>query len=105
MDPVEEYRMPLLEHLHELRDRLIKALAALIISFFGSFFFSNQIFDWLVAPMDVALKVNGRGTLAMMDTAEGFMVQMKIAGFSASLSSSSAHDFPCKRCTSLKAAR
>ena len=42
MDPVEEYRMPLLEHLHELRDRLIKGLAALIISFFVSFFFSNH---------------------------------------------------------------
>lgn len=83
MDPVEEYRMPLLEHLHELRDRLIKALAALIIAFFTSFFFSGQIFDWLVAPMDVALALNGRGTLAMMDTAEGFMVQMKISGFAA----------------------
>lgn len=73
--------MPLLEHIRELRDRVMVAGAAFLISTLGCFFFSGSLFSWLIAPMQKALADTGRGTLAMMDTAEGVMVQMKIAGF------------------------
>ena len=63
-DPVEEYRMPLLEHLRELRTRLVRAMIALVVCFFVGFAFSQPIFDLLVAPMDVALAKIGRGSLA-----------------------------------------
>jgi sec-independent protein translocase protein TatC len=81
-DPVEEHRMPLMEHLRELRSRLIVCLWALLITVVGSFFFANDIFVILAAPMNDALVVTGRGTMAITQAMEGFMVQMKVAGLS-----------------------
>ena len=42
-DPVESYRMPLMEHLEELRKRLIWAGAAVIVACVVCMGFSNQI--------------------------------------------------------------
>jgi sec-independent protein translocase protein TatC len=47
---IEASRAPLLEHLIELRSRLIKSLIAFIVMFFGCFFFSKQIYNILVYP-------------------------------------------------------
>jgi sec-independent protein translocase protein TatC len=49
-DEVEASRAPLIEHLIELRSRLIKALIAFVIVFFGCFFFSRHIYNVLVYP-------------------------------------------------------
>ncbi len=80
MDPVDEYRMPLMEHLRELRKRLIVCLWTLLLTVVGSFFFANEIFTVLAAPMNAALVETGRGTMAVTQAMEGFMVQMKVAG-------------------------
>lgn len=79
-DPVESYRMPLLEHLIELRSRLIKSLVALIVSFAICLVFANQLWSFLVAPMSQALHDTGRGTMAMSTAMEGFVTMMKVAG-------------------------
>lgn len=79
-DPVDEYRMPLLEHLRELRTRLIVCLWTVLITVVGCFFFANDIFAVLAAPMNDALAATGRGTMAVTQAMEGFMVQMKVAG-------------------------
>lgn len=79
-DPVDEYRMPLLEHLRELRTRLIVCLWTVLITVVGCFFFANDIFAVLAAPMNDALVETGRGTMAVTQAMEGFMVQMKVAG-------------------------
>ena len=47
---IEASRAPLLEHLIELRARLIKSLIAFVVMFFGCFFFSRQIYNILVHP-------------------------------------------------------
>ena len=47
---IEASRAPLLEHLIELRSRLIRSLIAFVIMFFGCFFFSRQIYNILVHP-------------------------------------------------------
>jgi sec-independent protein translocase protein TatC len=47
---IEASRAPLLEHLIELRARLIKSLAAFIVMFFGCFFFARDIYNVLVYP-------------------------------------------------------
>ena len=47
---IEASRAPLLEHLIELRSRLIKSLIAFIVMFFACFFFSKQIYNVLVHP-------------------------------------------------------
>jgi sec-independent protein translocase protein TatC len=79
-DPVDEYRMPLMDHLRELRARLIVCLWTVLITVVGSFFFANDIFAVLAAPMNDALAATGRGTMAVTQAMEGFMVQMKVAG-------------------------
>lgn len=47
---IESSRAPLIEHLIELRSRLIKSLAAFIVMFFVCFFFSKHIYNILVYP-------------------------------------------------------
>ena len=47
---IEASRAPLLDHLIELRARLIKSLIAFVVMFFGCFFFSREIYNILVHP-------------------------------------------------------
>ena len=49
-DEVESSRAPLLDHLIELRTRLIKVMLAFIVGFAICFFFSTDIFNLLVDP-------------------------------------------------------
>lgn len=77
---VDENRMPLLEHLRELRTRVITSMWTLVLSMSVCYIFANDIFAWLVKPMNDALHETGRGTLATTQALEGFMVQMKVAG-------------------------
>jgi len=79
--PVDQFRMPLMEHLRELRRRLIIALAATLVGMVGCLAFVNQIWDFLVAPMNDALVSTGRGTMAITAPLEGFMTLMKVGAF------------------------
>ena len=47
---IEASRAPLIEHLIELRSRLIKSLIAFLAMFFACFFFSRPIYNILVHP-------------------------------------------------------
>src|SRR5258708_14663428 len=49
-EDIEARQAPLMEHLIELRARLIKALIAFFLMFGICFFFSSQIFNVLVWP-------------------------------------------------------
>ncbi len=77
----DDFRMPILEHLRELRSRLILCVVTLVVAFFVTFALANDIFAWLAAPMNDALKSTGKGTLAVTVVMEGFLVQMRVAGF------------------------
>lgn len=79
-DPVDDYRMPILEHLRELRDRVMRAIVALLVTTAACFAFSQPIFDFLARPMVDALTATGTGTLAVTEATEGFVVQTKVAG-------------------------
>lgn len=79
-EQADTFEMPLMDHLRELRRRVIASGWALIIGVALSFGFAGPIFDWLSAPMVAALKETGKGSLAVTQTMEGFMVQMKVAG-------------------------
>lgn len=82
-DPVDAYRMSLMDHLRELRTRLIWSLAALGVSAIVCFTFADHIWAVLVAPMNTALLETGRGTMAMTDPLEGVMTYLKVAGLAA----------------------
>lgn len=51
---IEASRAPLMDHLVELRGRLIVCIVALVISFFACFFISEQIYLLLLRPFVVA---------------------------------------------------
>lgn len=49
-------RMSFMEHLEELRSRLLKALLGLVVAFFASLFFTNELWRIVSAPAVQALK-------------------------------------------------
>lgn len=53
-DEVESSRAPLIDHLIELRQRLLLVMAFLAAGFIGAFVFSNQIYEWLLYPYQEA---------------------------------------------------
>ena len=50
-EDIEASKAPLMDHLIELRSRLIKALLAFGIAFIFCFFFAKQIYNVLVWPL------------------------------------------------------
>lgn len=53
-DEIEASRAPLLDHLTELRNRVVWALGALIVAFIGCFIVAEPIFEFLVEPFRAA---------------------------------------------------
>jgi sec-independent protein translocase protein TatC len=76
---IDDTKQPLLEHLIELRRRLLWCLATLVVTFFICFAFAKDIFAVLVQPL---LKA-GQGRLIYTDIFEAFFVQVKVALFAA----------------------
>ena len=79
MRDIDDTKQPLLEHLIELRRRLLWCLATLVLTFFICFAFAKDIFAVLVQPL---LKA-GQGKLIYIDIFEAFFVQVKVALFAA----------------------
>ena len=81
-DEIEQSKAPLLDHLIELRSRLIKAVIAFAIAFIFCFAFAKQIYNILVWPF---VWVAGVENSKFIYTAllEYFLTQLKIAMFGA----------------------
>jgi sec-independent protein translocase protein TatC len=82
VEDIESTKAPLIEHLIELRSRLIKALIAFAIVFISCFFFAKQIYNVLVWPF---AWVAGVENTKFIYTAllEYFLTQIKLAMFGA----------------------
>jgi sec-independent protein translocase protein TatC len=72
---IDETKQPLLEHLIELRRRLLLCLATVVVTFFICFAFAKNIFAVLVQPLLRA----GQGRLIYTDVFEAFFAQVKVA--------------------------
>ena len=81
-EDIEASKAPLMDHLIELRSRLIKALLAFGIAFIVCFFFAKQIYNVLVWPF---VWVAGPENSKFIYTAllEYFITQLKLAMFGA----------------------
>lgn len=82
-DEIESSRAPLIEHLIELRSRLIWAVAAIAVAFVICFIFATQIFNILLYPYEAA--VGNVSDIELIYTApqEYFFTQLKIGLFGA----------------------
>jgi sec-independent protein translocase protein TatC len=69
-------KMPFLEHLGELRVRIVRSLIALLVGCLISFPFAATIVDWLARPIQQT-----GNTLVFLAVTEAFWVQMKVALF------------------------
>ncbi|HET9811812.1 MAG TPA: twin-arginine translocase subunit TatC [Sphingomicrobium sp.] len=79
MKDIDETKAPLLEHLIELRRRLLWSLAVLVVLFSACLYFAKPIFAFLVQPLLAA----GQGKLIYTDIFEAFFVEVKVALFAA----------------------
>ena len=82
-DEIEGSRAPLIDHLIELRSRLIKAVIAIMIAFAACFTFAKHIFNILVRPYEVAAGQSAEITFIYTAPQEFFFTQMKLAMFGA----------------------
>jgi len=76
---IDESKAPLLDHLIELRRRLLWCVAAIAAAFFTCLYFAKPIFAVLVQPLLAA----GQGKLIYTDIFEAFFVEVKVAFFAA----------------------
>jgi sec-independent protein translocase protein TatC len=78
-DELDKSKAPLLEHLIELRRRLLWSVLALGISFAVCLYFAEPIFGFLVRPLLAA----GQHRVIYTALFEAFFVQIKVAFFAA----------------------
>ena len=80
----EDVKMPLMEHLTELRTRLLYSFAGFIIAFVVCFYFWKPVLDIITAPLERACLAQGKPCPVIYTSLiEPFFTQVKIGAFSA----------------------
>src|SRR3712207_4024250 len=82
-DDIDASKAPLIEHLIELRQRLMRAIVAIFIAFIVCFYFADDIFNLLVIPYERAAGADRHIRLIYTAPQEYFFTQMKLALFGA----------------------
>ena len=77
---IDETQKPLLDHLLELRTRLMRSLLALAVTSIGCYAFAGKILGFLVRPLAAAFPP-GQGRLIYTKLYEAFFVEVKVAVF------------------------
>jgi sec-independent protein translocase protein TatC len=81
-------KMSFLEHLDELRKRIIRAVIAVFVGFLIACFFIQQLFDFIMKPLQLLLPPGG--SLIFTDPTEAFVLYIKIAAIAGLLIASPA---------------
>ncbi|MGX9855894.1 twin-arginine translocase subunit TatC [Limimaricola variabilis] len=81
VDEIEDSSAPLIEHLAELRSRLIRSLLAFVAGMVVCFTVWNPIFDFLTRPLCAAMATRGQEDcgLILIALQEGFFVAVSIS--------------------------
>lgn len=84
-DMNDEKAMSLIDHLIELRKRLLYCLVAVVLLFFVCYFFAANIYGFLVQPLADVLNETGNPNRRLIYTAlqEAFFTYLKVAVFAA----------------------
>ncbi|MFQ5347077.1 MAG: twin-arginine translocase subunit TatC [Rhodothalassiaceae bacterium] len=82
-DEVEATRMPLIEHLMELRQRLIWSVLAICVAFAGCWFLADDIYNFLTRPLAAALADHPGRRMIYTAMQEAFFTKLKVAFFGA----------------------
>lgn len=81
-DEIDDGAMPLIEHLIELRSRIIWSALAFVVAMFACYFVWHPIFNVLTHPICGALEARGQAcALSLIKLQEGFFVAVSIAVF------------------------
>lgn len=72
----EEAEKPLVSHLTELRDRLLRCVTAVLLVFLCLFYFSNEIYEYVAAPLQALLPENT--SMIATDVASPFFAPFKL---------------------------
>ena len=82
-DPIDDKPMPLLDHLIELRTRLIWSAGTFLVCFGVAYYFSSQLYFFLAEPLAVVLREQGNPDPHLIYTQlyEAFFTKIKVAFF------------------------
>ncbi|MGK2739707.1 twin-arginine translocase subunit TatC [Tepidicaulis sp. LMO-SS28] len=83
LDDLEASRAPLLDHLIELRTRLLYSVIAIAIAFGACFYFANDIYNILLVPYERAAGDTTELKVIFTAPQEYFFTQLKLALFGA----------------------
>ena len=88
--PIGPARMPLLDHLGELRMRLVRIVVVLIVAICVFYFAAPTIVTFLIEPIRDSLAINGDGEviLNVLDPLEAFSVRFSVSFWAAIVATS-----------------
>ncbi len=75
----DEEKSPFTEHLGELRDRLVRSFIAVGVGFVCAYFFKEQLFEILTAPLVEAMSEAGNAKLIFTGLPEAFFTYLKVS--------------------------
>ena len=76
-EELEQSEQTFISHLIELRDRLLKIIACVLIVFLGLSFYANQIYSFIAGPLLKHMPANS--TMIAIDVASPFLTPFKLA--------------------------
>jgi sec-independent protein translocase protein TatC len=79
----DEKKMPLLDHLVELRRRLLYSAVGFILAFIACFYFAQDMFNFLAAPLADYFHGEAGRRIIFTDLTEPFFTNVKLAAFGA----------------------
>jgi sec-independent protein translocase protein TatC len=81
-DHIDDSSAPLIEHLAELRTRILYCMGAFVACFIVGYVFAEPIYQFLTNPLCDALSARGQTCqLVLLRPQEGFLVAMRIAAW------------------------
>jgi sec-independent protein translocase protein TatC len=82
-DDIDDKKMPLIEHLVELRQRLLYSILAFLGAFVVAYYFHQPIFNFLVEPLNRVFEGQEGRRMIFTAPTEAFFTYIKVAFFAA----------------------